>query len=199
MVFGWWIQVNAARRRGSSGGCPAGRFPLDFPSEVDFRCGSLDIFNMKTSLPLTLTACISLLIGTGCTSFRFNRAWRGAGQGQPAGAERWEGHWDSDRHGNGGRLRAVVTPGQSKDDVHAFFEARWHGFTTAYEVPMRVERPRKGEPVLRGEHDLKSLFGGGKYFYKGTLNNEDFRARYESAYDTGTFELHKTATPQSHQ
>jgi hypothetical protein len=96
-------------------------------------------------------------------------------------------------------LRAVVTPGQSKDDVHAFFEARWHGFTTAYEVPMRVERPRKGEPVLRGEHDLKSLFGGGKYFYKGTLNNEDFRARYESAYDTGTFELHKTATPQSHQ
>jgi hypothetical protein len=46
---------------------------------------------------------------------------------------------------------------------------------------------------------LKSLFGGGKYFYKGTLNNEDFRARYESAYDTGTFELHKTATPQSHR
>ena len=78
---------------------------------------------MNPRLPLILTACISLLTGSGCTSFRFNRAWRGAAQGQPTGAERWEGHWDSDRHGNGGRLRAVVTPGPSKDDVNAFFEA----------------------------------------------------------------------------
>lgn len=152
---------------------------------------------MKLRLPLVITAGISLLIGSGCTSFRFNRAWRVAAQGQPAGAERWEGHWDSDRHGNGGRLRAVVTPGHSKDSVTAFFEARWHGFTTAYEVPMRVERPRKGEPVLKGEHDLKSFFGGGRYSYRGTLNTEDFRARYESAYDTGTFELHRAALPES--
>jgi hypothetical protein len=60
---------------------------------------------------------------------------------------------------------------------------------------MRVERPRRGDPVLKGEHDLKSLFGGGRYSYEGTLNKQDFRARYESAYDTGTFELHKAANP----
>ena len=146
---------------------------------------------MKLFLPLTLAALTTTLFGTGCTSFRFNHAWREAAQGKPSGVQRWEGHWDSDRHGNGGRLRAVVTTGEAKDRVNAFFEARWHGFTTAYDVPLRIERPRKGEPTLRGEHDLKSLFGGGKYTYSGTLNEEDFRARYESSYDTGTFELHK--------
>jgi hypothetical protein len=154
---------------------------------------------MKPSSSLSLAAVAAALFGTGCTSFRFNHAWREAGLGNPKGAQRWEGHWDSDRHGNGGRLRAVVTPEESQGKptsrVNAFFEARWHGFTTAYDVPMRIEKPRKGEPTLRGEHDLKSFFGGGKYTYLGTLNDEDFRARYESSYDTGTFELHKPKNP----
>lgn len=127
---------------------------------------------------------------TGCTSFRFKKAWREA-----EASERWEGSWKSALRGNGGALRAIVKSPQQeerKQVLDVFFEAHWHGFVTAYPVSLKQEIPRrKDQPrAVRGEHDLKSFPGGGVYHYTGDLSAGEFKVEYRSAYDTGEFVLH---------
>jgi hypothetical protein len=69
-----------------------------------------------------------------------------------------------------------------------FFEAGWHGFTTAY--PVELQASQKGGVVLvTGEHDLKSWVGGGTYTYSGKIQGNVFTTSYASKYDTGTFSL----------
>lgn len=127
---------------------------------------------------------------TGCTSLRFNKAWREA-----EAAERWQGNWKSAVRGNGGTLRAIVKSQpreERKQALDVFFEAHWHGFVTAYEVPLNQEIPRrKNQPrAVRGQHDLKACLGGGTYQYTGDLSDREFKVQYRSAYDTGEFVLH---------
>ncbi|RFC45717.1 MAG: hypothetical protein DVB28_000420 [Verrucomicrobia bacterium] len=144
-----------------------------------------------------------------CVSPKFERAWRGAA-GEPV-VQKWEGVWKSEQHGAGGRLRALTgvpkgghigvpkgghigvpkgghigVPKVGHLDV--FFEARWHGFTTAYPVVLNVEKKR-GLFLISGEHDLKSCIGGGPYSYSGTMTGDLFFARYSSRYDSGTFSM----------
>ena len=81
--------------------------------------------------------------------------------------------------------------------MSAYFEAKWHGFTTAYPVSLQAES--EGKPgsqggssgVFRvfGKHDLKSFVGGGTYTYSGKLTPSKFEAEYESKYDQGVFSL----------
>lgn len=145
-----------------------------------------------------------------CVSPKFERAWKGAslqtssgGTGAPDAAvvprargqaakesslpTRWEGRWHSDKHNAGGRLRAVVQPPVA-GRAEIFFEAGWHGFTTAYPVSLVAERKGKSWQ-LSGEHNLRSCVGGGVYHYTGTIRADQFSANYQSKYDTGTFLL----------
>jgi hypothetical protein len=146
----------------------------------------------------------------GCVSPKFERAWKSAADsgssratglpdtagtpqlsGQPARQPslptRWQGRWHSDRRDSGGRLRAVVQPlGDEKAEI--FFEAGWHGFTTAYPVALSARRQGKAYQ-LAGEHNLKSFVGGGVYSYTGSIQADQFSANYHSKYDTGTFVL----------
>lgn len=139
---------------------------------------------MKTVLLICLGA-LGLATG-GCTSFRFNRAWREADPSQ-----KWSGRWKSSLRGNGGELRAVVKSDPSGRELDVFFQAHWHGFVTAYPVPLQQEAVSKasGQRAVRGRHDLQSFIGGGSYSYSGILSREEFKVHYESVYDTGDFLL----------
>ena len=164
--------------------------------------------------PLALLLVASAL--PSCVSPKFDRAWKGAaapgasnaaGAHDPAGAPRlrkqaarqpslptrWQGRWHSDRHNAGGRLRALVQP-LTDGQAEIFFEAGWHGFTTAY--PVALSARRKGKAYqLSGEHNLKSCVGGGVYSYTGSLQADQFSANYHSKYDTGTFLLIPVSSP----
>ena len=155
-----------------------------------------------------LMALMGTLLG-GCVSPKFRAAWRKAGE-TPSGeaGTRWVGRWESHKHGVGGALRAVLTPPSSADpnasgELRAFFEAGWHGFTTAYPVVLKAEAQkhhgsRKGPGqifTISGQHDLDSWVGGGLYHYSGTMGPDHFQASYQSKYDTGTFTLKPAESP----
>lgn len=127
---------------------------------------------------------LGLCLG-GCVSPKFERAWKKA---EAEGSnQRWTGQWRSDQHSAHGRLRAVSSePKDGNCDV--FFEAGWHGFTTAYPVVLNAEK-KGGVLFLSGQHDLKSWVGGGIYTYSGTISGNIFSTKYASKYDTGTFTL----------
>lgn len=159
--------------------------------------------------PLTpLTLLLAALLLPGCYSPRFHRAWKEAGcqkaeTAAPIAAggvkaseknvvpepipARWEGRWHSDKRDGGGKLRAVVkAPVDGRSEI--FFEAGWHGFTTAYPVSLAAKPKARGFEVS-GEHNLKSFPGGGIYRYTGFLSPYTFSVKYQSDYDTGTFRL----------
>jgi hypothetical protein len=165
-------------------------------------------------LPLALLL-VALALPS-CVSPKFERAWKGAAAPgasvaasahdsadaarlrssavrQPSSPTRWQGRWHSDRHNAGGRLRAVVQP-LADGQAEIFFEAGWHGFTTAYPVSLSAQRKGKAY-LLSGEHNLKSCVGGGVYSYTGTLRADQFSANYQSKYDTGTFLLTPAPSP----
>ncbi len=139
---------------------------------------------MKFSYPVLAMALLAMC-GGGCVSPRFDRAWQAAEtRGTP---QRWVGRWDSQGGGAGGRLRALISVPVG-GFVDAMFEARWHGFTTAY--PVKLEATLHGDSFeINGQHVLKSCIGGGTYTYKGTLARDAFSAKYSSKYDNGTFQL----------
>lgn len=161
---------------------------------------------MRRFAPLLVSASVLTLL-SGCVSPKFERAWKEAGEqagsaapvadGSPRSAgggaagivvpTRWQGRWHSDKRDGGGPLRAVVQP-PVDGRVAIFFEAGWHGFTTAY--PVSLSARQKGKVyALSGEHNLRSLVGGGVYHYTGTLGADALSAKYRSNYDIGTFQL----------
>lgn len=142
-------------------------------------------FPMSASIKRIPCLTVACLLAS-CVSPKFERAWKGAAQGGGAG-QRWEGRWQSERSTHGGRLRAVLRePVNGK--MEAFFEAGWHGFTTAYPVELVAVRRRK-KYELTGEHRLRSCIGGGTYHYSGTMEPGRFFTNYTSDYDTGSFSL----------
>ncbi len=154
-----------------------------------------------------LAPLLAAVFLTGCFSPKFNRAWKEAGcqsetaapiasggsdaTGKKAVREpipaRWEGRWHSNKRNGGGKLRAVVSaPVDGNSEI--FFEAGWHGFTTAYPVSLSAKPKGRGFD-LSGEHNLNSFPGGGIYRYTGFLSPYTFSVKYQSDYDTGTFRL----------
>lgn len=79
-------------------------------------------------------------------------------------------------------------------DLNVYFEAGWHGFTTAYPVQLSAVG-RDGLFKVSGKHNLKSFVGGGLYQYDGSLSKDNFSVRYSSSYDRGTFVLTPTEAP----
>jgi len=72
--------------------------------------------------------------------------------------------------------------------IAVFFEAGWHGFTTAY--PVELDAAKRGSAVfVTGQHDLKSFVGGGTYNYTGKIQGNTFQTSYTSRHDEGTFAL----------
>ena len=139
---------------------------------------------------------------SGCSSFQ--RKWDAAGKpGRFQQASRWDGRWTSARHKtaagapDGGRLRCVVEPAASSGMV-AHFHANWQAFAADYTVnftPPTAAKTQAGRGVveLRGTHELPKLFGG-TYRYEARIAGDRFRARYDSSYDTGTFEMTRQLT-----
>ena len=120
-----------------------------------------------------------------CFSPKFNAEWKKAESSGERG-RKWVGRWESQK-GVGGRLRAVTkTP--ASGGLNVYFEAGWHGFTTAYPVELRADA-QNGSFRVFGEHHLKSFVGGGLYKYDGSLSSDAFSVRYSSSYDSGTFTL----------
>ena len=145
-------------------------------------------------LSKTVPGLIVAALFPSCVSPKFEKAWKAVADGDRAG-QRWEGRWQSERNTHGGRLRAVL-----KEPAHgrmeAFFEAGWHGFTTAY--PVTLEAKQRGKRWdLSGEHHLRSFVGGGTYVYSGSMEAGRFLTRYTSSYDTGSFTLTPVDAPNA--
>jgi hypothetical protein len=133
-------------------------------------------------LPLLLSSC----------SLSFNREWKsaiktGPYSGTVEGA--WEGTWKSDVNGHNGRLRSVVGPVKNAEGEHSFhYHATWAKILSGgYRADHRV-RNIKGVFVFQGQHKLPG-WAGGLYTYEGTVNGDDFEARYECDLDKGTFRM----------
>lgn len=137
----------------------------------------------------TFLLALSLaLLSSGCAAPGFQKAWKTAADGNPPGAQRWEGRWESQRRpGIGGPLRAVVLA-PVDGHVQTYFEARWKWFVSAYKVTLDT-RPSRDGAVLSGEQELKSWVGGGLYTYRGKLTSKELRAEYDSHHDKGVFSL----------
>lgn len=140
---------------------------------------------MRMCFLRALSLAISAVFLGACFSPKFNSDWKKTEDGRGNG-QRWVGRWESEK-GTGGRLRAIVQAPQGQD-LKVFFEAGWHGFTTAYPVQLQAVAKDEGFKVS-GNHNLKSFVGGGLYQYDGTLTAEKFSVRYSSSYDRGTFTL----------
>lgn len=151
---------------------------------------------------LPLVSAVTALALSGCASFE--RDWKKA-ERQPeirsfaksdAFTGRWDGRWTSAKHRTskgfaGGRLRCLLTKANDRQ-YEARFKANWMIFTSSYKTLLSVER-RGQELRLNGEHKLTQLFGG-VYRYAGKVTPSHFSATYDSAYDSGTFEMRR---PQS--
>jgi hypothetical protein len=129
---------------------------------------------------------------SGCSTF--DGEWRRAATAPASDpfSGQWEGRWTSGKHkGAGGRLRAVVTPADSRS-YRTHFKADWLAFSSAYVVTLQAQR--RGERLhFQGEHDLGKLFGG-IYRYEGEATPLAFRSSYNSSYDHGTFAMSRRLT-----
>ena len=137
------------------------------------------------------------LVGLGfslaaCSSFE--RDWR-RGATAPKGdafSGAWEGKWTSAKHRNAsGRLRCLLTKVDERR-YQARFRANWLVFTSGYTVMLETQQ-RAGILHFKGAHDLGAMFGG-IYRYEGQATPSDFRAQYDSSYDTGTFAMSRRLT-----
>lgn len=134
-----------------------------------------------------------------CTLFAacssFDRQWKSAASSPTA--TRWEGRWTSELHKtssgfSGGRLRAVLEPAP-EGKLTAHFHANWKIFSSDYTMTLNPNGPVRPRAKVRefvGTHDLPKAFGG-TYRYEAQIAGDDFKARYDSSYDTGIFTLRR--------
>ena len=147
--------------------------------------------------PARLSTVVVLALFSGCSSFQ--KKWDAVGQpGKYEHASRWDGRWTSARHKSasgpaGGRLRCVIEP-VADSRVLAHFRANWEAFSANYDVTFEPKSKRGGEVrEFRGSHDLPKIFGG-TYRYDARIAGDRFSARYDSSYDSGTFQLTRQLT-----
>jgi hypothetical protein len=138
--------------------------------------------------PLALLVLIAIILATGgCSSFE--RAWRNPPDPSNGIAGRWEGSWQSARSGDRGRLRAIITP-QNATQYRARFHATYHSvFTADYSVTLDVKR-RGENSQFRGAAHL-GLWG--RYETTGDATARQFRAKYRSKFDHGTFDMQRVS------
>ena len=141
----------------------------------------------------------------GCSSFQ--KKWDAVGApGKYGHASRWEGRWKSSHHKTaagapeGGRLLCVLEPAADLQMI-AHFHAYWQAFSANYDVTFQPKKtgPRRTGTVMefRGTHELPKIFGG-TYRYDARIVGDQFRAKYDSSYDSGTFEMTRQLTSATH-
>ena len=127
------------------------------------------------------------VLTTGCSSFE--RAWRNPSVESSGIAGRWQGSWKSARSGDSGKLRAIITP-QSSGHYKARFHARYHSVLSAvYGVTLDVT-PRGRRSEFQGAANLGVW---GRYETTGYATRTQFRAKYRSKFDYGTFEMQRVS------
>lgn len=153
----------------------------------------------RQALPALLAVGLGLLMLTGCSTARFNRAWKAAAAEVPGpGASLagcWEGIWRSDVNAHTGRLRCLITP-----STNGTYAARFHAeyrlllpLTFSYTVPLSVtNRGDAADPGFAGAANLGWL-AGGVYTYRGRATATNFFSTYQCARDRGIFELTRAA------
>lgn len=169
---------------------------------------------MTRSAP-TLLLALSAVLFSGCASFdREWRLWSPKTTTRPKGTVavlfpkiepaptpqspwdgRWVGRWKSERHRapfsrelESGDLRCIFT----RIDPYryrAHFRANWLLGATDYQAEL-YGQPRGRTLHLKGQFPVSRIFGG-TYRYEGTVTPDRFALRYDSSYDTGTFEMRK--------
>jgi hypothetical protein len=149
---------------------------------------------MKTRVPIRFlkaasAASLFLLLGA-CASF--DPRWRAAdGTAKSRYATRWDGRWISSKHRTlrgpeSGRLRCVLErAGGGKLD--AYFHANFLCFSANYSMTLQP-KPGGAKSEFQGTQALPKMFGG-SYSYEATISRDHFVAHYDSAYDTGVFDL----------
>jgi hypothetical protein len=128
-----------------------------------------------------------------CSSF--DARWKSAAASSTA--TRWEGRWTSHQHQTpsgpaGGRLQAVIEPA-AEGKLTAHFHANWQIFSSDYTMALNPKGPAPRRGAVRefvGTHELPKMFGG-TYRYEARIAGDDFKASYDSSYDTGIFTLRR--------
>ncbi len=151
---------------------------------------SSSIRRMRTSVFRFAVVVVALFL-VACSSY--DAKWREACAGRHAFAGAYAGRWQSGGMSTGGSLRCILT--QKDAGVYeAWFHARWHGiFQSKHRVVLATRAVRKGL-AFEGAATLQSWLGAGAYRCSGLLTPGlagSLRARYEAAYDTGTFTLER--------
>ena len=147
------------------------------------------IVRFTSSLALLLLCALF----AACSSF--GRQWKDAASSKSA--TRWEGRWTSHQHKTpsgpaGGRLRAVIEPAV-EGKLTAHFHANWQIFSSDYTMTLNPRDPATRRGAARefvGTHELPKMFGG-TYRYQAQIAGDDFKASYDSSYDTGIFTLRR--------
>jgi hypothetical protein len=121
-------------------------------------------------------------------SVSFDRDWRTAvAAGPKPGVEgAWSGTWQSEATGHTGKLRCVVGPAQkSEHDFH--YHATWSFLSGAYHAKHLVTQTATGSK-FQGQHRMPD-WAGGLYTYQGTIQGDDFHAKYQCAKDRGSYTM----------
>lgn len=170
---------------------------------------------MNRSLTLILLASAATLL-PGCRSF--DREWRLWSPADPAPKKgklvlfhkgeppptpqspfdgRWIGKWTSDRHkkpfsseAESGYMQGVFT----RIDPYRYrthIRAEWLLGASDHLTELYGHTNKAGDVLyLKGQDQVSKVFGG-TYKYEGTVTATHFRVRYDSSYDSGTFEMTK--------
>ncbi len=141
---------------------------------------------LRRLLPVLL---LPLLVS--CAGPSFHRAWKKAANTPSDDVNgRWQGTWSSDTNGHHGRLRCVVTPPETPGGPHQFFyHATWmRVLSGAYKAGHQVQAAGRGRWNFSGEHQMPN-WAGGLYRYEGTIENDQFQAKYRCKIDRGTYRL----------
>jgi hypothetical protein len=143
-------------------------------------------------IPRLLRAALLILLAItlGACTAGFDAQWKTAAahRAHDRFAGRWAGEWRSTRGSHHGALECVFTP-SAPGEYTANFHAHWGTLSDTYTVTFKTV-PVKGALRFTGSKDLGALQGG-TYKYDGLVTPQRFTAHYDSAYDTGVFELHR--------
>lgn len=134
---------------------------------------------------------LSLTVLLSSCSLSFKKEWKAALKAgpQPGLVGAWEGEWKSESTSHHGRLRSVVGPEKNNEGDHPFhYHATWAGILSgSYRTDHRAQKKGK-HWIFKGQHRMPS-WAGGLYTYEGTVDGDEFSARYDCEFDEGTFRM----------
>lgn len=138
----------------------------------------------------------ALFTSSGCRSFE--KDWAAAAKIPVAPNDpltgRWIGTWQNTNNAHGGALRAIVPPatGSSASKRSVRYHAVWGSHSGSFTSPLLVETQGDGVHFTGSKWIL-----GFQIKTEGEARNGQFNATYNSAFDNGTFTLHRVPAGDS--